>query len=63
MPNLKDDLSLESKEKGEEIKFTPDYEANKRIFWHVFKELSKNGNRLLTIASYKKGLFQLENSM
>jgi hypothetical protein len=29
---------------GIEIKFTPDYEASEPIFWHAFKELSKNDN-------------------
>jgi hypothetical protein len=31
---------LESKE----VKFTPDYKASEPIFWHAFKELSKNDN-------------------
>jgi len=31
-------------EKGQEIKFTPDYKAYEPIFWHAFKELSKNDN-------------------
>jgi hypothetical protein len=26
------------------IKFTPDYKASEPIFWHVFKELSRNNN-------------------
>jgi hypothetical protein len=39
---------LESKE----IKFTPDYIASEPIFWHAFKELSKNGNNGLV--SYDK---------
>jgi hypothetical protein len=30
-----------------EIKFTPDYKANEPIFWHIFKELSKNNNGLV----------------
>jgi hypothetical protein len=30
-----------------EIIFTPDYEANAPIFWHIFKELSKNNNGLV----------------
>jgi hypothetical protein len=30
-----------------EIKFSPDYEANEPIFWHIFKELSKNNIRLV----------------
>jgi hypothetical protein len=29
---------------AEQIKFTPDYEGGKPIFWHVFKELSNNNN-------------------
>jgi hypothetical protein len=34
-------------EPREEIKFTPDYEANEPIFWHIFKELSKDNNGLV----------------
>ena len=30
-----------------EIKFTPGYEANAPIFWHIFKELPKNNNGLV----------------
>ena len=30
-----------------EIKFTPDYKANELVFWHIFKELSKNNNGLV----------------
>jgi len=33
---------------GIEIKFTPDFKANEPIFWHVFKELSKNNNGLVS---------------
>jgi hypothetical protein len=39
---------LESKE----IKFTPDYIASEPIFWHAFKELSKDDNNGLV--SYDK---------
>jgi hypothetical protein len=28
----------------EQIKFTPDYEGGKPIFWRVFEELSNEGN-------------------
>ena len=28
-------------------KFTPDYKANEPIFWHIFKELSKDNNGLV----------------
>jgi hypothetical protein len=32
---------LEPKEeKGQEIKFAPDYKASEPIFWHAFKELN-----------------------
>ena len=34
-------------ESKEEIKFTPDYEASEQIFWHVFEELSNDGNGLV----------------
>jgi hypothetical protein len=34
-------------EPREEIKFAPDYEANEPIFWHIFKELSKDNNGLV----------------
>jgi len=34
-------------EPNEEIKFTPDYKANEPVFWHVFKDLSKNNNGLV----------------
>jgi hypothetical protein len=34
-------------EPREEIKFTPDHEANEPIFWHIFKELSKDNNGLV----------------
>jgi len=39
-------VSLENIE-AEKIKFTPDYEAGKSIFRHVFKELSNNNNGLV----------------
>jgi hypothetical protein len=35
-------------EPREQIKFTPDYEANKPIFWHVFEDLAKNNNGLVS---------------
>jgi|ERR687883_2136622 hypothetical protein len=31
-----------------EIKFTPDYKVGEPIFWHAFKELSKNNNESVT---------------
>lgn len=37
---------------SKEIKFTPDYIASESIFWHAFKELSKNDNNGLV--SYDK---------
>jgi hypothetical protein len=44
---------LEPKEeKRQEIKFTPDYKASEPIFWHAFKELSKNDNN--GVVSYDK---------
>jgi hypothetical protein len=39
-----------------EIKFTPDYKANEPIFWHVFKELSKNNNGLVSHDKLQEGL-------
>jgi hypothetical protein len=30
-----------------EIKFTPDYEAGKPVFWRVFEELAKDNNGLV----------------
>jgi hypothetical protein len=33
--------------KKQEIKFTPDYEAGKPIFLHIFKDLSNQGNGLV----------------
>ena len=38
---------MEPKEDVEGIKFTPDYEAKEPIFWHVFEELSNDGNGLV----------------
>jgi hypothetical protein len=40
-------------EPREEIKFTPDYEANEPIFWSVFKDLSKNNNGLVSYDKQK----------
>jgi hypothetical protein len=40
----------------EQIKFTPDYEAGEPIFWHVFKELSKNNNRLVSYYNLQERL-------
>ena len=37
---------------SKEIKFTPDDKASEPIFWHAFKELSKNDNNGLV--SYDK---------
>jgi hypothetical protein len=37
-----------------EIKFTLDYKANESIFWHIFKELSKNDNNNNGLVSYDK---------
>jgi hypothetical protein len=36
-----------TKEVKKKIKFTPDYEAGKPIFLHVFEELSNEGNGLV----------------
>ena len=54
VPSLNIDLILEPRkeEKEQEIKFTPDYKASEPIFWHAFKELSKNDNNALV--SYDK---------
>jgi len=30
-----------------ELKFTPDYNANESVFWHIFKELAKDNNGLV----------------
>ena len=41
----------------EEIKFTPDYEANEPVFWHVFKELAnENNNGLVTYYNLQERL-------
>jgi hypothetical protein len=46
--NLSNDDGTTSQEpKKLEIKFTPDYEAGKPIFLHVFKELAKDDNGLV----------------
>jgi hypothetical protein len=39
-----------------DIKFTPDYEAGKPIFWHVFKELSNNNNGLVSYYNLQERL-------
>ena len=39
-----------------EIKFTPDYKANEPIFWHIFKELSKNNNGLVAYYTLQERL-------
>jgi hypothetical protein len=38
------DIQNEKQRGGQEIEieFTPDYKASEPIFWHAFKELSKN---------------------
>jgi len=41
---------------GIEIKFTPDYEAGKPIFWRVFKELSNNNNGLVSYYNLQERL-------
>jgi hypothetical protein len=41
---------------AEKIKFTPDYEAGKSIFWHVFKELSNNNNGLVSYYNLQERL-------
>jgi len=46
-PNPPDNCSNLILEPTKEIKFNPDYKANKPIFWHIFKELSKNNNGLV----------------
>lgn len=38
---------MEPKEDVEGIKFSLDYEAKEPIFWHVFEELSNQGNGLV----------------
>ena len=43
-------------EPREEIKFTPDYEANEPIFWHIFKELSKDNNGLVAYDKLQESL-------
>ena len=40
---------MEPKEKEkQDIKFTPDYEATQPVFWHVFEDLAKNNNGLVS---------------
>jgi hypothetical protein len=39
-----------------EIKFTPDYKANEPVFWHIFKELSKNNNGLVAYYTLQERL-------
>ena len=39
-----------------EIKFTPDYKENEPIFWHIFKELSKNNNGLVAYYTLQERL-------
>jgi hypothetical protein len=41
---------------AEKIKFTPDYEAGKSIFWCVFKELSNNNNGLVACDKFQERL-------
>jgi hypothetical protein len=41
---------------AEKIKFTPDYEAGKPVFWHVFKELSNNNNGLVSYYNLQERL-------
>jgi hypothetical protein len=40
-------LKPKEEEAAEEIKFTPDYEAGKPVFWRVFEELASNSNGLV----------------
>ena len=44
------------REEPVEIKFTPDYEAGKPIFWRVFKELAKDNNGLVHYEKLHDGL-------
>jgi hypothetical protein len=39
-----------------EIKFTPDYEAGKPIFWRVFEELSTKGKGFVNYDKLQEGL-------
>ena len=43
-------------ESNEDIKFTPDYKANEPVFWHIFKELSKNNNGLVAYYTLQERL-------
>jgi hypothetical protein len=58
-----DNLSLPNNNNGEdvnekklEIKFTPDYEAGKPIFWRVFEELKDNVEGLVSYNKLQEGL-------
>jgi hypothetical protein len=44
----------------EEIKFTPDYEANEPVFWRVFKELANENNKgLVTYYNLQERLISI----
>jgi hypothetical protein len=47
LSNNNDDSNTELKPKKLEIKFTPDYEAGKPIFYRVFEDLAKDNNGLV----------------
>jgi hypothetical protein len=42
--NNSPDMDVTPQNGALEIKFTPDFEASKPVFWHVFEELANNGN-------------------
>jgi hypothetical protein len=46
--NNSPDTDATQRKGATEIKFTPDYEPGKQIFWRVFQELSNNNNGLIS---------------
>jgi hypothetical protein len=46
---------------GIEIKFTPDYKTNEAVFWHIFKELSKDNNGLVAYDKLQERLISTGN--
>jgi hypothetical protein len=43
-------------EPNEDLKFTPDYEANEPTFWRVFKELANANNGLVSYYNLQERL-------
>jgi hypothetical protein len=51
-----DSGNTDLKSKKQEIKFTPDYEAGKPIFWPVFDDLAKDNNGLVAFDKLQERL-------